>query len=112
MGGLQQIQLAGVSHRLRAAGSRSAAVDFCLRHAETRVLDAERLKDALAEEGFQRLACDARDQNAKDVGTAVVHPFLAWLMRQQQAAEAPQQLVGRNGREVCTGGRSPLRTSQ
>ena len=58
------------------------------RNAETGVLHAEWIKDALVEEFLERLSRRARDQHAQHVGTRVVHPTFARLVHQRQCAEA------------------------
>src|SRR5258708_2628604 len=87
---------------IRLEGCREA-VELSLEHAERGVLHAERREDALAQEVLQSLARRARNQDAQDVGAAVVHPLIARLVRERQAAEAPHQFVGCKRRQGCRG---------
>ncbi len=58
----------------------------------------ERLEDALGEEFRQRLARDARDQHALDVGAGVVEPRLAGLAEHRHLRERREPFVRRLSR--------------
>src|SRR5437899_839166 len=73
------------------------AVELRLGDAARDVSQTEWRDDALAQEGLQRLARRARNQDAEDVGAGVVHPLLARLVRERQAAPSLRRAARRAG---------------